>query len=92
MTTIMTITSGSSLPLAGGEERQRGENMRVDDGDDNDGDDDDGENDDQKINSKSNFCPPQSRKGTGTYSACVLGIRLCYWCHGAHVVTELKWA
>ncbi len=24
------------------------------------------------------------------YSACVLGIRLRYWCHGAHVVKELK--
>ncbi len=60
------------------------------DGDDNDGDDNNGENDDRKINSKSTFCPPQSRKGTGTYFACALGIRLHYWCHGAHVVTELK--
>jgi hypothetical protein len=44
----------------------------------------------KKINSKSTFYPPQSRKGTGTYSACVLGIRLCYRCHGALVVKELK--
>ncbi len=58
----------------------------------NDGDDDDEENDDQKINSKSTFYPPQSRKGTGTYFACVLGKRLRYWCHGALVVKELKWA
>jgi hypothetical protein len=64
----------------------------TDNGDDNDGDDDNGENDDQKINSKSTFCPSQSRKGTGTYFACILGIRLCYQCHGAHVVKELKWA
>ncbi len=62
----------------------------ADDGDDNDGDGDDGENDNQKINSKFTFCPPQSRNCTGTYSACVLGIGLRYWCHGAHVVTELK--
>ncbi len=62
----------------------------TDDGDDNDGDDDDGEIDGQKINSKSTFCPYQSKKGTRTYSACVLGIRLCYWCHGAHIVKELK--
>ncbi len=62
----------------------------ADDGDDNDGDDDNGENDDQKIKSKSTFCPSQSKKGTGTYSACVLGIKLHYWCHGAHVVKELK--
>ncbi len=34
---------------------------------------------------------PRAEKAlTGTYSACVLGIRLRYWCHGAHVVTELK--
>ena len=64
----------------------------TDDGDDNDRDDDDGENDNKKINSKSTFCPSQSRKGTGTNSACVLGIRLRYWCHGAHVVKELKQA
>jgi hypothetical protein len=67
-----------------------GEKGGADDGDDNDGDDDDGENDDQKFNSKSTFCPSHSRKGTGTYSACVLGIRLRYRCHGAHVVNELK--
>ena len=58
--------------------------------DDDDGDDDDGEKDDQKINSKSTFRPPQRRKGTITYSACILGVRLCYWRHGKHVVTELK--
>ncbi len=61
----------------------------ADDGDDNDGDDYDRENDDQKINSKSTFCPSQSRKGTRTYFVCVLGIRLRYR-HGAHVVKELK--
>jgi hypothetical protein len=59
-------------------------------GDDNDRDDDDGENDDQKINSKSTLYLPQSRKGTGTYSTCILGIRLRYRCHGALVVKELK--
>ncbi len=59
-------------------------------GDDNDGDDNDGENDGQIINSKSTFCPSQSRKSTGTYSACILGIRLRYRCHGVHVVKELK--
>ncbi len=69
---------------------KEGEICGADDGDDNDRDDDDGQNGDQKINSKSTFCPSQSRKGTGTYSACVLGIRLRYWCHGAHVVKELK--
>ncbi len=62
----------------------------ADDGDDNNGDDNNGENDDHKINSKFAFCPSQSRKGTGTYSACVLGIRLPYRCYGAHVVKELK--
>jgi hypothetical protein len=60
--------------------------------DDDDGDDDDGEKDNQKINSKSTFRPPQSRKGTITYSACVLGVRLRYRRHGKHAVTELKWA
>ncbi len=70
----------------------KGEKGGADNGDDNDGDDNDGENDDQKINSKFFFCPSQSRKGTGTYSACVRGIRLRYWCHGAHIVKELKWA
>ncbi len=64
----------------------------ADDGDNKDGDDNDGENNDQKINSKSTFCPSQRRKGTGTYSACILGIRLHYWCHGAPVVKELKLA
>ncbi len=88
----MGITLWSSMPLAGGEKRQRGKICGADDGDNNNGDDDNGENDDQKINSKSTFCPSQSRKGTGTYSACVLVIRLRYWCCGAHVVKELKWA
>ena len=60
--------------------------------DDYDGDDDDGEKDDQKINSKSTFCPPQSKKGIITYSACVLGGRLPYRHHGKHVAKELKWA
>jgi hypothetical protein len=69
---------------------KEGKICSADDGDDNNGDDDDGENDDQKINSKSTFCQSQNRKGTGTCSACVLGIRLRYWCHGAHVVKELK--
>ncbi len=64
----------------------------ADDGDNNNRGDDEGENDDQKISSKSTFCPSQSRKGTGTYSACILGIRLHYRCHGAHIVKELKWA
>jgi hypothetical protein len=58
--------------------------------DDDDGDIDDGEKDDHKINSKSTFRPPQSRKGTTTYSACILGVRLRYRRHGEHVVTELK--
>ncbi len=69
---------------------KEGKICSADDGDNKDGDDDNGENDDQIINSKSTFCPPQSRKGTGTYSACVLGIRLHYRCRGVHVVTELK--
>ncbi len=68
----------------------KGKRGGADGGDDNNGDDNDGENDDQKINSKSTFCPSQSRKGTGTYLAWVLGIRLRYRCHGAHVVKELK--
>ncbi len=37
------------------------------------------------IDSKSTFCPPQSGKRMGTYSACVLGVRLCYQRHGKHV-------
>jgi len=44
--------------------------------DDDDGNDDDGEKDDQTISSKSTFSPPQSRKDTITYSACILGVRL----------------
>jgi hypothetical protein len=60
--------------------------------DDDDGDNDNGEKDNQQINFKSTFHPPQSRKGTITYSTCVLGIRLRYRRHGKHVVTELKWA
>jgi hypothetical protein len=74
---------------------KRGKERKIygaDDEDNNNGDDDDGENNNQKINSKFIFCPSQSRKGTGTYSTCILGIRLHYWCHGAHVVKELKWA
>ena len=58
--------------------------------DDDDGDDDNGEKDNQKINSKSTFRPPQSRKGTITYSACVLRVRLRYRRHGKHVGSELK--
>jgi hypothetical protein len=38
------------------------------------------------INSKSTFCPPQSGKRMGTYSACVLGVRLRYQRHGKHIV------
>ncbi len=57
-----------------------------------DRDDDDGEKEDHKINSKSTFRPPQSRKGTITYSACILGVRLPSPRHGKHVVKELKWA
>jgi hypothetical protein len=52
----------------------KGKRGGADNGDDNDRDDDDGENDDQKIISKSIFCPSQSRKGTGTYSTCILGM------------------
>jgi len=37
------------------------------------------------INSKPTFRPPQCRERTGTYSACVLGVRLRYRCHGDHV-------
>ncbi len=53
--------------------------------DDDDGDNDDGGKDDHKINSKSTFRPPQSRKDRITYCACVLGVRLRYRCHGKHV-------
>ena len=60
--------------------------------DNDDGVNEDGEKDDQKINSKSIFRLPQSRKDTIAYPACVLGIRLHYRRHGKHVVTELKWA
>jgi hypothetical protein len=69
---------------------KEGKICSADDGDNNNGDDNDGENDDQKINSKSFFCPSQSRKGTRTYSACVLGIRLRYQCHGAHIVKRVE--
>jgi hypothetical protein len=34
------------------------------------------------IDSKSTFRPPQSSKRMGTYSACVLGVRLRYQRHG----------
>ncbi len=37
------------------------------------------------TNSKSSFCPSQSRKSTGTYSACILGVRLHCRRHGKHV-------
>jgi hypothetical protein len=37
------------------------------------------------INSKSTFRTPQSGKRMGTYSACVLGVRLRYQRHGTHV-------
>ncbi len=37
------------------------------------------------IDSKSTFCPPQSGKRTGIYSACVLAVRLRYQRHGKHV-------
>jgi hypothetical protein len=37
------------------------------------------------INSKSTFRPPQGSKHTGTYSACILGVRLRYRRHGKHV-------
>ncbi len=71
---------------------KEGKKGGADGGDDNNGDNNNGESEDQKINSKSTFCPSQSRKGIGTYSACILGIRLRYRCHGAHIVKELKWA
>jgi len=71
---------------------ERQERWRNIERDNDDGDNDDGEKDDQKINSKYTFHTPQSRKGTITYSACVLGVRLRYWHHGKHVVTALKWA
>ena len=45
----------------------RQERWRCIERDDDDGDDDDGEKHDHKINSKSTFCPPQSRKGPITY-------------------------
>jgi hypothetical protein len=37
------------------------------------------------INSKSTFPLPQGGKHMGTYSACFLGVRLCYWRYGKHV-------
>jgi hypothetical protein len=37
------------------------------------------------INSKPTFRPPQYIERTGTYSACVLGVRLRYRRHGDHV-------
>jgi hypothetical protein len=37
------------------------------------------------INSKSTFCPSKGDKHMGTYSACVLGVRLHYQRHGKHV-------
>jgi hypothetical protein len=38
------------------------------------------------INSKSTFCLLQSGKRTGTYSACILGVRLCYQRHGENAL------
>ncbi len=38
------------------------------------------------IDSKSTIHPPQSGKCMGTYSTCVLGVRLRYRCHGEHGV------
>ncbi len=61
---------GAMIEVAARRERQQ----RIK-GDNDDGDDDDGETDDQTINSKSTFRPPQSRKDTISYSACVLGVR-----------------
>ena len=78
---------GAMIEVAERQERQR----RIE-RDDDDGDDNDEEKDDQTMNSKSTFRPPQSRRDTITYSACILGVRLLYRCHGKHVVTELKWA
>ncbi len=37
------------------------------------------------INSKSIFHPPQGSKHMGTYSACILGVRLRYQRHGKHI-------
>ncbi len=37
------------------------------------------------IDSNSTFRPPQRGKHMGTYSPCILGIRLRYWHHGEHV-------
>jgi hypothetical protein len=37
------------------------------------------------TNSKSTFHTPQSGKRMGSYSACVLGVRLCYRRHAEHV-------
>ena len=34
-----------------------------------------------KINSKRMIPPPQNKSRTGTYSACVLGVGLCYRHH-----------
>jgi hypothetical protein len=42
------------------------------------------------INSKTTFRPPQCRERTGTYSACVLGVRLRYQRHGDHVFDDEK--
>jgi hypothetical protein len=37
------------------------------------------------INSKSTFPPPQGNKHMGTYSACILGVRLRYRRHGKNI-------
>ncbi len=72
----------------------KGKRGGANDGDDNCRDNNDGENDDQKINSKSTFCPSQSRKGTETYSACVLGKKAALsvpWCaRGKRVETGIE--
>jgi hypothetical protein len=36
------------------------------------------------------YFPPTPGKRTGTYSACVLGVRLLYWHHGEHVLWGWK--
>ncbi len=62
----------------------------TDDGDDNNGDNDDGE----KMTKKSipNLLSAHPRAEKAPEPICILGITLCYWCHGVHVVKELKQA
>ena len=76
---------GTTIEVAERRERQRHIER-----DNDDGDDDNGEQDDQTINSKSTFRPPQSRKDTITYSACIMGVRLRYWRHGTVGFTKKK--